>query len=179
MRFFRHGDVLAISLPESLRARLRIAEGDDFEFVEVADNVIALVRKQGGAASKAGAGPLRAAQQPRKIKASPEAIEFARKGFAVLENEVEAKRLSGELEQFFKAGQVVGVRGFDKRYYLVSREFYGKASSLLLPALKKPLTLAAAATQAKLPVNGCAAALAVLKEDGDVIEKTRGLFQAV
>ncbi|OIO27830.1 hypothetical protein COX86_03755 [Candidatus Micrarchaeota archaeon CG_4_10_14_0_2_um_filter_60_11] len=193
MRFFKHGDVLAVSLPESLRKKMGVSEGDEFDFVDVSNNVVALVRKTASsreekpAAVLPGALPVQRAAavtqslvpQKPKIRASPEAIEFARRGYAVLDNEVEAKRLSEELEQFVKSGQVVGVRGFDRRFYVVSKQFFESASAALLLALKEASALQQASVKAKLPFEACAAVLAVLKEQGDVIEKKKGLFQAV
>lgn len=172
MRFFKHGEVLAITLPESLRKKLGVKEGDDFDFVEVSESVIALVRK----AKPAGAAPVKAEAKP---KASSEALEFAKRGYAVLNNSVEAKRLSDELNQSVKNGQVIGVLGFDKRYYLVSKPFLTKCGDAMLAALKEPATARVAAAQAKVPLEACLAALAVLKEQGDVIEKQKGLFKAV
>ncbi|MFA4946228.1 MAG: hypothetical protein WC607_01660 [Candidatus Micrarchaeia archaeon] len=187
MRFFKHGEVLAIALPESLRARHGVREGDDYEFVEVAQGVFALARKTPGeparpalAESKPAAGaPARIVKPAEKIKASPEAMAFARAGYAVLNSEGEAKQLSDELEQFIKNGQVVGVRGFDKRFYVVSREFLERHSSAVLGALKEPNTARVAAAQAKMAFDAFNAALVVLKEQGEIIEKKKGVFQTV
>jgi hypothetical protein len=189
MRFFKHGEVLAIALPESLRARHGVREGDDYDFVEVAQGVFALARKTPGESARpapveakpAAGAPVRTAtaKPTEKIKASPEAVAFARAGYAVLNSEGEAKQLSDELEQFIKNGQVVGVRGFDKRFYVVSREFLERHSGAVLGALKEPNTARVAAAQAKMAFDAFNAALVVLKEQGEIIEKKKGMFQTV
>jgi AbrB family looped-hinge helix DNA binding protein len=175
MRFFKYGEVLAVTLPESLRKKLGVKEGDEFNFIEVNGDVITLVRK-----SKGKTALIKKAAIKPMPWASKKAIEFSKRGYSVLNNAVEAKQLSSELEQFVKNGnQVIGVRGFDKRYYLVSESFLAKCRNSLLTALKEPATARAAAAHAKVPMEACLAALAVLKEQGCIIEKQNGLFKAI
>ncbi len=174
MRFFKYGEVLAVTIPESLRKKLSLKDGDEFDFVEVNGDVITLVRK-----SKGGAALIKKAPIKQGHGASKKAIEFTKRGYAVLNNATEAKQLSSELGQSVKNGRVIGVRGFDNRYYVVSNSFLAKCTGAVLGALKEPATARVAAAHAKMPMEACLAALAVLKEQGDIIEKQKGLFKAV
>jgi len=45
MRFFKHGDSLAIVVPEPLRKSSRISENEDYEFFEVEPGVFILLSK--------------------------------------------------------------------------------------------------------------------------------------
>lgn len=173
MRFFKHGEVLAISLPESLRKKLGIVEGEDYEFVEVQDGVLALV-KSGLRVADVKASTLKATG-PVAAPRSP--LEPA--GFLVLSRELDAKTFSSRHEAAIKSGDVKGVRGFDKKFYLVSRRFMEKNANKVLSLLSEDKTSAQLAQSLKLPEDGVQALLYVLKEEGEVIEKKRGAFRRV
>lgn len=176
MRFFRHGDALAIVLPEKLRKSSAIGENSEYEFFESEPGVFILASRQKleeiikrrvlGAAAETPPQP-------------PEEAVFT-KGCAILENEEQAKLVSQKLEKQIKAGQVFGVRGFDKRFYLVSSTFLDRHSGRILAALaSKDLSLSDIAAASSLEEKACLTLLQVMKEKGDVIEKKKGVFKAV
>lgn len=173
MRFFKHGEVLAISLPESLRKKLGISEGEEFEFVEVKDGVLALVKSGLSVPSLKDAilkktGPVTTPSSPLEPS-----------GFLVLSGEQDAKTFSLRHEAAIKSGDVKGVRGFDKKFYLVSRRFLEKHANKVLSQLSEDQTSLQLAQTLKLPEDGVNALLYVLKEEGEVIEKKRGAFRRV
>ncbi|MFH0974006.1 MAG: hypothetical protein V1817_04445 [Candidatus Micrarchaeota archaeon] len=210
MRFFKHGDVLAITLPESLRAQSRVKAGDEYEWFEVEPGFFALVEKTrlGGEVKQSFAitlvrkafeatsaveertggtvTPIRAegGQTPRGAisggSAAPAKTELQEKGFLIVQNEVEAKALSVALESDIRSGSVRGVRGFDKKYYIVVQPYLQE----LMPKIRKilaerPLAGGAIASALKTDSDGVLAVLYVLKEEGEVIEKKRGIFALV
>lgn len=183
MRFFKHGSVLAITLPESLRKAAGVKEGDEFDFAQPEPGVFVLVEK--GRKFKGLASEAKPAKAAKAIEPSTKAVESSKtvldeKGFVVLDNEFEAKRLSGELEKEVKRGNVIGVRGFDKKYYVVSKEFLKQASDKVLRELsKRDCNAKELALASKLRLDACIAALCILKEEGEVIEKRKGVFSAV
>jgi hypothetical protein len=211
MRFFKHGDVLAITLPESLRAQSKVREGDEFEWFEVEPGFFALVEKTklGGqvkqsftvtlvkkafeaasvAEEKTGGtvAPIRAEgrQTPRGeisggSAAAPAKQELEERGFLIVQNEVEAKALSVALETDIRSGAVRGVRGFDKKYYIATQSYLQELSPRIRKILsERPLAVGAIAAAAKADADGVLAALYVLKEEGEVIEKKRGIFALV
>ncbi len=180
MRFFKHGSVLAITLPESMRKAAGVKEGDDFDFTQPEPGVFVLVEK-----GKQFKGLASGAKQAKAIGPSTKAVESSKtmldeKGFVVLDNEFEAKNLSQELEKEVKRGNVIGVRGFDKKYYVVSKGFLKHASDKVLRELsKRDCNAKELALASKLRLDACIAALCVLKEEGEVIEKRKGVFAAV
>ncbi|NYZ74659.1 AbrB/MazE/SpoVT family DNA-binding domain-containing protein [Candidatus Micrarchaeota archaeon] len=200
MRFFKHGDSLAIVLPEPLRKNSGVQENDEYEFLEVEQGAFVLISKAKLAdqakrsvfasmcaktVSPPSAAPVEQKQTPIPSKPAVKPVTpfelIERKGFFIVENEADAKNLSKALEQEIKAGLVRGVRGFDKKFYVVSTLFLKAMSQKFGAALsgKEPLTPAQLAQAASCDENACNAVLQVLKEDGDVLEKKRGYFVAV
>ncbi len=208
MRFFKHGSVLAISLPESLRQKLGIAEDDEYEFIERTDGSLGLVKKNafgpaGTQSPKASPAlttkmpaptpvglkpalpnttkPTSAATPPSKpgtFYATTNTV-LDRQGFLVLDNEMDAKAFSQRFESAIKAGDIKGVRGFDKKFYLASRAYSEAFADKLLVALKESHTATELATLLKQPNEGILSLVYLLKEDGEVIEKKRGVFVRV
>lgn len=216
MRFFKHGEVLAISLPESLRQKLGVSENDEYDFLEIRDGGLALVKKGAKTSlekirqtlpllqtTNASAKPAATYPKPENSKPalsttakpaslpSPEALQnkpasfsstgaaLDRQGFLVLSTEDEAKAFSQRFENQIKAGEIKGVRGFDKKFYLASRAFSEAYADRLLVALKEPKTAPELATTLRQPLDGVTALLYLLKEEGEIIEKKRGLFARV
>jgi len=102
-----------------------------------------------------------------------------RQGYLVISDKNEAKMLSERLAQEMKNGSVAGVKGFDGRFYIVTRAYLLKAESLIAAALKENMDAAGIALATKLEPEGCLAALRVLAESGEIIEKKRGIFAPV
>jgi len=180
MRFFRHGDVLAIALPESLRKAAAVQEGDDYEFFEIQKGVFALVGKK-ELAAKLPAGALSASHPSQPSAAqNPQLAALEKTGFLVVETELEAKRLSKELEPQVKGHSVMGVRGFDKKYYIATRAFLAQAGEKVQNALLKgELTVGQVCVATKMPSDACVAALSILKEEGEIFEKRKGYYALV
>jgi hypothetical protein len=75
---------------------------------------------------------------------------------------------------------VRGVRGFDKKYYIATQSYLQELSPRIRKILsERPLAVGAIAAAAKADADGVLAALYVLKEEGEVIEKKRGIFALV
>jgi len=228
MKLFKHGEVLAIVMPESIRAKTNAKEGDDYSWFEAEPGVFVLVEKnrlndftrQGAIAALAKKvselmqheTPVvtRASEVSKASEVSNSAQQhaFASKtlsqgdaeigsaesrsvknliqqldsnGFLVLSNEEEAREASVRLESEVKTGRVLGIRGFDKKYYIVTRTFYDALSKKLLKALsgKKEENVAELCELLKTPLEACTGVLYLMKEEGEVIERKRGFFTLV
>lgn len=182
MRFQKHGEVLAIVLPESLRKKLDIKEGDEYEFAEVEDGLLALVKKDklGSLLSDKVKTSL-ASNAPKNL--APQQLrktDWTSTGFLVLEDEEKAKEFSNKHQAQIKSGEIHGVRGFDRKYYLATHDFYQAASDKIIICLKDcSLKADEVAKTTGIPLNGCITALFLLKEEGEVLEKKRGEFSLV
>ncbi|MEK6923872.1 MAG: hypothetical protein AABW54_01370, partial [Candidatus Micrarchaeota archaeon] len=184
MRFFKHGDngeVLAIVLPPQLQKSSRVNEGDEFEFIEVSDGAFLLVRRKtaefivaDAMLGKLGAKLVSNATAETARKPVEDKAEFSREleknGFIIVEEPL-AKSASAALEQQIKSKQVLGVRGFDKRYYIVDAAFYAETAGKILKNTQGEFTVAQAAAATRASETACLAVLQVLKEEGEVIEK--------
>ncbi|MBI5036336.1 AbrB/MazE/SpoVT family DNA-binding domain-containing protein [Candidatus Micrarchaeota archaeon] len=184
MRFQKHGEVLAIALPESLRNRLGIKEGDEYEFAEVEDGLLALVKKDkiGSLLSDkvknnlASNAPKNLAPQLQQLKKT----DWTSTGFLVLDDEEKAKEFSHKYQAQIKSGEIHGVRGFDRKYYLATHDFYQNASDKIIVCLKDgPMRAEEVAKTTNIALNGCITALFLLKEEGEILEKKRGEFSLV
>ncbi|MCX6010164.1 MAG: hypothetical protein NTW48_09085, partial [Chloroflexi bacterium] len=71
---------------------------------------------------------------------------------------------------------VRGIRGFDKRYYIMSQEKLSEIEGRLEKALTKEKTLKAISAELGLPEDFCRAAVEILREDGTIIEKRKNSY---
>jgi hypothetical protein len=101
------------------------------------------------------------------------------KGFLVLRDSNEARSLSETLKADMKQGTVVGVKGFDGSFYVVTREFFERASKSVLKAIGKEADIKTISENSKLETDAVLAVLHHLAESGDVIEKKKGIYAAV
>ncbi len=98
-------------------------------------------------------------------------------GVSLLSSEREAKEFSKRYEREIKEGRLLGIRGFDKKYYVIRKDYFDKYSQLILKLLEKgPLTLDEIAKRTKLPIHACKGILLLLSEEGQVYESTDNRF---
>ncbi|MBS3070419.1 hypothetical protein J4220_02845 [Candidatus Micrarchaeota archaeon] len=184
MRVFKHGDALAIVFPQSIAGASGIKEGEELEFVEIEKGLFVLARKEKLAEALKPrveqAFASSAAAQPRQPEQSGLAAFFKReldsKGFVVVFAEKGAQEVSVALEKEFKSGAIRGTRGFDSKFYLAKRTFVEESSPKLLKQLQSPSSVEQLAEKTRLPEDAVKALLCILMEEGEVIEKKKGLF---
>ncbi|MBD3210951.1 hypothetical protein GF318_06250 [Candidatus Micrarchaeota archaeon] len=100
-------------------------------------------------------------------------------GYVVIPDRREAYSLSQKLKQDLKTGSVIGIRGFDGKFYAVTKQFLEKAEKAIAAALKEEMDISSIAETAKLNRDGCMAVLRIMAENGEVIEKKKGVFAPV
>ena len=120
-------------------------------------------------------------QKPRETGAVSDPIyqALAKHGFLVIRDQREARELSERLKSEMKSGSVVGTKGFDGSFYVVTRDYFSKASKSILGALEKEADVLTIAATCKLDADGVRAVLQHLAESGEIIEKRKGTFAAV
>jgi hypothetical protein len=204
MRFFKHGESIAVVLPEKLRKGSEVKEDEDYEFFELEKGSFLLIsrknleeqqRKSVIAELLKGQGQKTEGQEGAtpsgKNPASPENSKAANpdsnseasllgRGFAVIVNEEDARSISKQFEKEIKANDIMGVRGFDKKFYIVTAPYYRQNYPRILKAIgSREMGLKDVSIATKLDEPGCNACLQVMKEQGDVIEKRRGVFKVI
>jgi len=100
-------------------------------------------------------------------------------GFMIIADKNEARILSERLADDMKRGNALGVKGFDGKFYIVTRDYFTKSQAAILAILKEDMNADAIAIATKLNPDGCRAVLRIMSENGDVLEKRRGIFAAV
>ncbi|MCI0504440.1 hypothetical protein L0Y65_07095 [Candidatus Micrarchaeota archaeon] len=101
------------------------------------------------------------------------------RGFIIVQDKREAMTLSEQLGGQMKSGEVVGVKGFDGKFYIVTRNFFTKAQAEINAVLKDEMDAPSIASATKLDAEGCLAVLRLMAENGDLVEKKRGVFAPV
>ena len=99
------------------------------------------------------------------------------RGFGVLD-ETDAKRVSKALEVEIGQGFVYGAKGLDKRFYVITRDEFEGVSPRLSSILQKGVEIdpKQAALALKEDEMKVLCALQVLKEQGEALEKHKGIF---
>ncbi|MEM4589962.1 MAG: hypothetical protein QXK21_01700 [Candidatus Micrarchaeia archaeon] len=101
-------------------------------------------------------------------------------GYLVLQSEADAREISKLLEDKIQKNQVTGIRGFDKKYYLVKNSFVLKFQSKIKSVLKSgPKQADKIADALGIEEEAAIALLTVLREEGEIIEKRKGTFSLI
>ena len=110
-----------------------------------------------------------------------EVIEKLEKnGFIVLSTEAEAASVSLALQDSVRLGLVLGTRAFNKKFYIILRDFFNDNSGTVIKSLKDgPKAAEAIAKDAKMDEDAVRGILYLLAEQGDVSERRRDVFALV
>ncbi len=124
--------------------------------------------------SSASARPL---AYPSSSGAPPinSAEHLAKFGYMVLNTENEAKMAMMQIQPMLKTDDVRGIRGFDKRYYVLRRSFLHQYAGLVLAQLDAgPATAEKISEALGLASEAVGVILMIMADEGEVIEKRRG-----
>jgi DNA-binding HxlR family transcriptional regulator len=117
----------------------------------------------------------------KKQGSSIEEYSLEKNGFLIVKNEVRAKKLSEELKDRVKNGSIKGTKSFEGFYYIIETELYNKFADLFLREMSVKKTQNAEELSKKL--NVCKELVKIvaefLKEEGELIEKRRELYELV
>ncbi len=109
------------------------------------------------------------------VEERDELIEkLAKEGCIVIEEQGQMKILNDKIRN--EKLPVRGIRGFDKRYYIMSQEKLSEIERKLEKTLTKEKTLKAISAELELPEEFCRAAVEILREDGTIIEKKKNSY---
>jgi len=97
-------------------------------------------------------------------------------GYIILEASRDAQTLSERLMK--QKGAIMGVRGFDGKYYVVTSTYFKKVWEAI-SKLGEEITPEDVAEKFSLSIDGCKAVLKLLSEKGDYVEKKGGLYVRV
>lgn len=145
-----------------------------------------LMRKK-AAATAPKAEPAKPAQErhflsyKKIVGLQNEVIEKLEKdGFIVLPTEAEAASVSLALEGSVRLGLVLGTRAFNKKFYIILRDFFNDNSGKVIKSLKEgPKSVVSVAKDTGVDEDAVRAILYLLSEQGDVSERRRDIFALV
>lgn len=108
----------------------------------------------------------------------PNYATLLQNGWLILSNSIEAEQFSLNLKRTGLAGNVRGVRGFDKRFYIATPAFIHSVSEKIKKILeaKKAGSVEEIAQLSNLDAPAVSVVLHILCESGELVEKKRGLF---
>jgi hypothetical protein len=99
------------------------------------------------------------------------------RGYVTISDKKDAYGLSQRPEM--KTGSILGVKGFDGKFYIVTKEYLSKAQAAVNKSLKEDMDVQSIAEAAKLEIEGCRAVLRIMAENGEILEKKRGVFSPI
>ena len=109
----------------------------------------------------------------------PAPSPFGGKKYLVTSSLDEAKTILSGFEKEVKNGDVVSVRGFDKKVYIATREAVDSVGAKITSSLDNEKTLSEIASACGEGEGLVRAVLEVLRESGEVIEKRDGVYAIV
>lgn len=96
------------------------------------------------------------------------------KGFLVLNNEADAANASAALETSIRQGLVVGIRAFNKRFYIALRGFIAKNAPKITELIEdKAMNVADISKKTGVEEDGVRAILHIMAEDGASVMEVR------
>jgi hypothetical protein len=118
-------------------------------------------------------------EKPAAAEVTPEA-QLENNGYAIVEDAREAERICKSLEKEIRSGEIVGTRGFDKRFYVARRSWLVTLNEKVRQSMKKGANnIADISRDLRISEPACAVILEMMKDRGDAIEKRRGCYGLV
>lgn len=129
-------------------------------------------------AKQAGKAAPDFASTAREQKAPLNTIEHLQKyGYMILNDENEARALMDKIQQMQKSEGVRGIRGFDKKYYVLRRSFLSQHQAKIIGRLNRGDTsIDELSEELKIEPDAIKVILEILADDGEVLEKRKGIW---
>jgi hypothetical protein len=140
-----------------------------------------LMRKKEGE-KKIAEGPKKEINSSLEIKEKygiehEDVKKLEEKGYVVLQTEAEAASISIALEESIKQGFVIGIRSFNKKFYIMLRSFFDKYAPQIIKILGGgEAKVEDIARMLGIEEEAARGILYLLAESGDVSEKKKDLF---
>ncbi|VVB57537.1 Uncharacterised protein [uncultured archaeon] len=104
-------------------------------------------------------------------------LHLAKFGYMVLDSENEARAVMEGVKDVQKSDPVKGVRGFDRKYYVLRRSFMAQNQAKMLQRLEQGDANAETVSKdTGLSPTAVQVLLMILADDGEVLEKKRGMW---
>jgi hypothetical protein len=92
----------------------------------------------------------------------------------------EVRKISYVTRQEINSGEILGIRGFDKNYYIFKKVLFDKIKDTLLGLMdKEPMDIEDILDKVQYPKEQILGIIEILKEQSDLIEVKKGIFRKV
>jgi len=123
-------------------------------------------------------------KESESIEAKDKAIEeysMENDGFLIVKNEERAKRISQDFAEKIKSNEIKGIKSFDGNYYIIENPLIEKYRNRLIKEAKEKKSISLNEISSNIGISKTLARILCefLKEDGELIEKKRELFQYI
>jgi len=109
-----------------------------------------------------------------------EAKTIEANGFEIMANENQARNFCEDFSAEIKEGQIRGIKGFDGYFYAIHLDVLEELKPKILAHLKeKTVSAKELSEKTSLPMDLIRGTIEFLKEDGEVIEKRKGIYQRI
>jgi len=100
--------------------------------------------------------------------------------FLSLQDVEEVRKISYVTRQDINSGEILGIRSFDKNYYVFKKVLFDKIKTALLALFNKdPIALEDILEKLQYPKEQVLGVIELLKEQSDLIEVRKGIFKKV
>lgn len=100
--------------------------------------------------------------------------------FLSLNDVEEVRKISYVTRQEINSGEILGIRGFDKNYYIFKKVLFDKIKESLLGLMNnEPINLEDILDKLQYPKEQVLGIIEILKEQSDLIEVKKGIFRKV
>lgn len=195
MKTFKHDGKLAIEIPEDLKTKLGLVENTEFELLEIEPGLIALVTPEYVTSSvkdsmvskliaKLAAKTTPTTNSlPSAANKTPAAnastlVKIKQNGIMIIQNEFQARKMAEELSMDLKKGEVIGAH-VDKKFYFLSKQYYEIYSARVKSVIGKDSKIEEIVEKSKSSLDTVNAIISILKEQGELLEKTKGKYTLI
>lgn len=207
LRLFNHGkEAVAIVIPKDIQDKLQMREGEEYEFVELSEGMLLLVSKEAlkdSMKTNVLLELVRRLEKPEAKNSIQESERFGRNApvqiesipedrkqleqllrkneVIVLLTEEDARTFSKVFEKELREGSLLGIRGFDKKFYIINSASFSALSEKIMSSLSEAAecSLQELCFRANATEELCVASLLLLKEKGEIIERKKGIYSLV
>src|SRR3989338_5255812 len=168
-------------IPAEILNKLGVKAGDTIEFLNPYGNLV-LLKPNSNQVVEAQKQTHAQITEPEivtpksKTSAPSKGISVLAKGYAVVEDHTEVQNLTSQLKMQNKDQDVIGVRGFDKRYYIISKEKLRDTESAISKIMDSEKNFSELLNSSGLEEDLLRTAIEVMREEGSVIEKRKNVY---
>ncbi len=97
-------------------------------------------------------------------------------GYMIIDDSKQAFAFSEAMKRLGKANEIVGIKGFDNKFYVATKKYIIKVSTMIKEHMKDDIDVSTLSQTCKVEADGCRTVLKIMAEQGEAVEKRRDVF---